>query len=210
MRTTHTSAGLSPKTAPANSIDREMNILAHWNLVPIVAKRLISRVPRCVTLDDLNSAGTLGLIQAVDRFDAKQGVAFKSYAQHRIFGAMLDYLRGDDPLSRAERTRIRHTEADYAPTTISLDQFSDSFPALATKGVAPQSAIADRVDLSAARRSLTRRENYVVAMLFDRDRPAREVAEKLRVNESRVSQIKRRALEKLHAHLTATPPARAA
>jgi DNA-directed RNA polymerase specialized sigma subunit len=45
-------------------------------------------------------------------------------------------------------------------------------------------------------------------MLFDRDRPAREVAQTLHVNESRVSQIKRWALGKLRAHLTA--PARAA
>lgn len=210
MRSNYTGAGFIGKPAHPNSPDRESSILAHMNLVAIVAKHLISRVPRCVTMDDLIGAGTIGLIQAVDRFDAKHGVAFKSYAKHRILGAVLDHLRGDDPFSRTERSRIRRTQPDSAPATISLDQFSDGFPALATKGVAPQSAIADRVDLAAARRSLTRRENYVVAMLFDRDRPAREVAATLAVNESRVSQIKRRALAKLRAHLTATPPARVA
>ena len=149
-------------------------------------------------------------IQAVDRSDAKYGVAFKTYARHRILGAMLDFLRGDDPLSRTQQTRVRRTEPDHAPATISLDQFSDSFPAMVTRGITPQSVIADRVDLAVARSHLTPREDYVVKMLFDRDRPAREVARTLHLNGSRVSQIKRRALGKLRAHLTATPPARAA
>jgi RNA polymerase sigma factor (sigma-70 family) len=174
VRTNYTNAGINARTASANSTNREMNILVHMNLVPIVAKRLISRVPPCVTLDDLTSAGTIGLIQAVDRVDPKHAEAFRTYAKHRVLGAMLDYVRGDDPVSRTERSRIRRSQPDNASATISLDQFSDSFPALATKGVAPQSAIADRVDLAAARRSLTRRENFVVAMLFDRaDPPAK-------------------------------------
>jgi hypothetical protein len=172
MRTTCSDAGFTAKTASSNSTDREGKILAHVTLVPTVAKRLITRVPPCVTMDDLISAGTVGLVQAVDRFGAKHGVGFNTYAQHRILGAMLDHLRGDDPPSRAERSHVRRTEPDHAPATISLDQFSDSFSALATRGIIPQSAIADRVDLAVARNRLTSREAYVVTMLFDRDRPA--------------------------------------
>jgi RNA polymerase sigma factor (sigma-70 family) len=63
-------------------------------------------VPPCVTFDDLASAGTIGLIQAVDRFDQTRGLKFRTYAQHRIWGAMQDFLRDEDPLSRTERRRV--------------------------------------------------------------------------------------------------------
>jgi RNA polymerase sigma factor for flagellar operon FliA len=56
-------------------------------------------VPSCVTLDDLIGAGTIGLIQAVDRFQPSRGLQFATYAKHRIRGAMLDFLREEDPLS---------------------------------------------------------------------------------------------------------------
>lgn len=93
----------------------------------------------------------------VDRFDAKHGVAFKSYAQHRILGAMLDH-------SAAMTRSPARSEAEFGASTGSA------------KGFVPQSGIADRLGLADARRFLTPRENFVVAMLFDRDRPAREVA----------------------------------
>jgi RNA polymerase sigma factor for flagellar operon FliA len=49
------------------------------------------------------SAGTIGLIQAVDRFDTKRNLKLKTLAEHRIRGAMLDYLRHIDPLPRSVR-----------------------------------------------------------------------------------------------------------
>jgi RNA polymerase sigma factor for flagellar operon FliA len=79
---------------------RETAILRDINLVKDIAKRFHGRVPPCITLDDLVRAGMVGLIQAVDRFDSSRGPKFKTYAQqHRIHGAMLDFLREEDPLS---------------------------------------------------------------------------------------------------------------
>jgi RNA polymerase sigma factor (sigma-70 family) len=90
------------------------------------------RLPRGVALDDLVSAGTLGLIDAVDRFDETRGVALSTYAQHRITGAMIDFLRGEDPLSRADRRRMREATSDgafgnrpAAPITVSLDRIPE-------------------------------------------------------------------------------------
>ena len=88
---------------------RETAILQNLNLVKDIAKRFQCRVPPCITLDDLVSAGMVGLIQAVDRFDSSRGLKFKTYAQHRIHGAMLDFLREEDPLSRTERRRVRES-----------------------------------------------------------------------------------------------------
>ena len=82
---------------------REATIVQHLTHVHALAKRLRSHVPPCVTLDDLIGAGTIGLIQAVDRFQPSRGLQFATYAKHRIRGAMLDFLREEDPLSRTER-----------------------------------------------------------------------------------------------------------
>jgi RNA polymerase sigma factor for flagellar operon FliA len=51
----------------------------------------------------LISAGTLGLIQAIDRFEPGRGLKMNTFAEHRIRGAILDYLRALDPLPRAAR-----------------------------------------------------------------------------------------------------------
>jgi RNA polymerase sigma factor (sigma-70 family) len=64
----------------------------HLRLVRRLATALRSRLPY-LELDDLVSAGTIGLIEAVDRFDTGRGVAFTTFAYTRIRGAMLDEAR---------------------------------------------------------------------------------------------------------------------
>lgn len=176
---------------------REAMIVENLEIVNNLARQMRRRVPPCVTFDDLAGAGTIGLIEAVDRFDLSRGLKFKSYAQHRIRGAMLDFLRNEDPLSRDERRRIRHSDCP-GPVTISLDQLPA--PALnrlvrADERSATESTLASEV--RAARGCLAPREKRVIEMLFDFGCKNRRVAAELKVNESRVSQIKTRAIAKL-------------
>jgi RNA polymerase sigma factor for flagellar operon FliA len=109
-------------SAIASTAVREALILDHMPQVRALARRVHERVPRSITFDDLVAAGTLGLIQAADRFDADRHVQFSSYAQHRIRGAMLDFLREEDPLSRDERSRLKQDTFPSNPSTVSLDQ----------------------------------------------------------------------------------------
>jgi RNA polymerase sigma factor for flagellar operon FliA len=81
---------------------REELILSHMPQVKLLAQRLHRRCPH-VELEDLISAGTIGLIQAVDRFDPARNLKLKTLAEHRISGALLDYLRHIDPLPRDVR-----------------------------------------------------------------------------------------------------------
>jgi DNA-directed RNA polymerase specialized sigma subunit len=60
-------------------------------------------VPSCIIFDDLVSAGMIGQIQAVDRFEGDRDLKFTTYAQHRIQGAMLDFVRDEDALPLARR-----------------------------------------------------------------------------------------------------------
>jgi RNA polymerase sigma factor for flagellar operon FliA len=68
-----------------------------------VARRLARRLPAHVEIDDLVSAGVIGLMEAAERFDPKRVDRFEAFAEFRIRGAMLDDLRARDTLSRDMR-----------------------------------------------------------------------------------------------------------
>ena len=90
--------------------NREQVILSHLPQVALLAHRLHSRCSPAVEIQDLISAGVIGLIQAVDRFDPARDCLLKTIAEHRIRGAMLDYLRQLDPLPRSVRHFVRQRE----------------------------------------------------------------------------------------------------
>ena len=94
-----------------NAEDRERIILEHLPQVRLIARRIHERLPDHINIDDLISAGTLGLIAAVDNFDSSQNVRLKTYAEYRIRGAILDSLRGMDFAPRRKRRQARQIEA---------------------------------------------------------------------------------------------------
>ncbi|MGH9943519.1 MAG: FliA/WhiG family RNA polymerase sigma factor, partial [Pyrinomonadaceae bacterium] len=69
--------------------------------------------PASVDRDDLIGAGVIGLMDAVERFDPARGVLFKTYAEMRVRGAMLDSLRELDWAPRSMRRRAREVEDAY-------------------------------------------------------------------------------------------------
>ena len=75
----------------------------YFSLVEKVAKRVARRLPRYVDLADLISAGSIGLLEAAERFDADRCDRFEPFAEIRIRGAILDDLRARDTLSRDMR-----------------------------------------------------------------------------------------------------------
>jgi RNA polymerase sigma factor FliA len=86
---------------------RERLLAHHLPLVRHLAGRMIRRLSVDVEVDDLVSAGTLGLIQAIEAFDPSRGFAFSSFAAPRVRGAMLDELRRNDHVSRSIRRKVR-------------------------------------------------------------------------------------------------------
>ena len=91
--------------------EREQLILEHLPQVRLIARRIHERLPESVSLDDLISAGTIGLISAIDRFDPSLNVKLKTYAEYKIRGAILDSLRGLDWAPRQQRKRAKQIEA---------------------------------------------------------------------------------------------------
>jgi RNA polymerase sigma factor for flagellar operon FliA len=86
---------------------REKTIIEYAYLVKHIASRFAMRVPSSVFFGELVSAGSLGLIDAVDKFDPSKHVSLKTYAQYRIKGAILDELRSMDTYSRSMRKKIQ-------------------------------------------------------------------------------------------------------
>ena len=91
-----------PTSQKLSTAEREALILSHLPQVDLLARRQHRRWPQ-IELDDLISDGTIGLIQAVDRYDPSRNLKLKTFAEHRIHGALMDYLRQLDPLPRTLR-----------------------------------------------------------------------------------------------------------
>jgi len=89
--------------------DRETILLTHLPQVRLIAKNIRSRINFPIEIDDLVGYGVLGLMKAMERFDPSRGILLKTYAEHRIRGAILDGLRGMDWVSRS----IRQKEREY-------------------------------------------------------------------------------------------------
>lgn len=94
--------------------DRNAQIEAHLPQVKFMALRLAAKLPPWVELNDLIGAGVLGLMDAVDKYDSGKGVMFKTYAEMRVRGAILDSLRDIDWAPRSMRRRAREVEAAYS------------------------------------------------------------------------------------------------
>ena len=97
-------------TAVLSEDERERLILEHLPQVRLIARKIHERLPENVSLDDLISTGTLGLIAAIDRYDPTLNVKLKTYAEYKIRGAILDSLRGLDWAPRQRRRRVKQIE----------------------------------------------------------------------------------------------------
>lgn len=91
--------------------------------VRFLANRIASRLPAHVDVEDLIQVGVVGLLQSADRFDPERGVKFQTYANRRVEGAMLDYLRSLDWRPRSVRQRNRKLEEAFSTVEQRLGEF---------------------------------------------------------------------------------------
>jgi len=93
---------------------QEQMVLQYAPLIKYIASRLALRLPSHISLEDLISSGIIGLIDAVQKFDPSKNINFKTYAEFRIKGAMLDELRSLDWIPRSVRKKSHLLENAYA------------------------------------------------------------------------------------------------
>jgi RNA polymerase sigma factor for flagellar operon FliA len=101
---------------------RDELILEYAPLVKEIAERMAIRLPPNISKDELISGGILGLFDAIDKFDSEKGIKFRTYAQSRIKGAILDELRKMDWVSRSVRRDIHRIEATMRSLELKLER----------------------------------------------------------------------------------------
>jgi RNA polymerase sigma factor for flagellar operon FliA len=227
------------------SEERDRLVMEHLPLVKAIAIRLYESLPVHADLDDLIHAGMLGLIDGAGKFDERKHILFKSYAKHRIKGAMLDSLRQLDWASRDLRRRHKQLEAithelaglsTEAPNDeaiagkmgVDVERWrqiaielrmvgllsSSSRPADDENQTNPEFAASEDTQpdmmyvrhemstvLGQAMQALPERYQKIVSLYYTSEMTMREIGEVLGINESRVSQIHKTALEKMAAIL---------
>lgn len=109
-RTSYAVVPPETRDSPAPAGDRDEILLENLQMVRYVARRIHEKLPQHVDLDDLISAGILGLIDAAAKFDSAKNVQFRTYAQFRVRGAILDSLRDLDWSPRDLRRKARAIE----------------------------------------------------------------------------------------------------
>jgi RNA polymerase sigma factor for flagellar operon FliA len=92
---------------------KEDIVLEHAPLIRYIVNRIAVRLPSHIDLDDLHNTGVIGLMDAIEKYDPDKNCKFKTYAEFRIKGAILDQLRSLDWVPRSVRQKGRKLEKAY-------------------------------------------------------------------------------------------------
>lgn len=230
--------------ATGDSTARDILLQENLSLVHHVARQLSRALAAQADVEELVSCGTLGLIDALDAYDPKRGLAFSTFAVPRIRGAILDELRRQDHVPRSVRRKTRQiaqaretltrifgrpaTDEEVAeqlgidlrtlwrwesdtesavqislsdspddsegPSGVPLDAISRDESGMADEEISREQEFAIVRD---ALKGLKEQERTVLALYYFEELKLHEIASVLGLTESRVSQIRAKALTKL-------------
>jgi RNA polymerase sigma factor FliA len=234
---------------------REQLVLTHLPLIRFIAHRIAMRLPKWIDSNDLINTGVLGLLDAASKYDVAHNVQFKTYAELRIRGAILDSLRRSDWAPRSLRQKERLLERTTGELSKKLGRQAEDREiahALGLKLVGyqrmldevkgltfgsfqpvvmnekdggegkdlieflPASESSDphltcersewRRLLGGLINSLPRKERLVVTLYYYEELSMKEIGTVLHVNESRVSQLRQKAMFLLRKRLKNSVP----
>ena len=102
---------VKPKTGKKISLEEKNRIIVEYTpFIRFIAKKISIRLPANIELEDLVSSGVIGLMDAIDKYDITRDNKFKTYAEFRIRGAILDELRSQDWVPRSVRDKAKMLE----------------------------------------------------------------------------------------------------
>jgi RNA polymerase sigma factor for flagellar operon FliA len=226
---------------------RDALLRENLSLVHHVARQLARGLAADADLDELVSAGTMGLMSALESFDLGRGLAFSTFAVPRIRGSILDELRRQDHVPRSVRRKTRNIAAARETLTRTLGRSPEVNEVAGELGVDTETLwrwqadvegavhvpldrnATDRDDLTIspaeflgngdeltddrlsreedvallreALLSLKAQERTVLSLYYFEELKAREITEVMGVSESRISQIRSKALSQLRGVL---------
>lgn len=169
-----------------------------WKIANTIVKRLPKLATTCV--DEIASAGQIGLLRALDRFDPARKVRFTSYCGPRIRGAILDELRVLDHVPRRERERCRATGEIPAMILIQSDlpeQEVHDEPYVEHPAIEEVFEAAPR-NPDLFRRHLQHSLRRIADLLIVQERSVSETALRMKRNQRFVRGLTRKLLARLH------------
>jgi RNA polymerase sigma factor FliA len=87
--------------------EKDKLVVEYTPLIRFIAQKIAVRLPANIEIDDLISSGVIGLMDAIDKYDPTRDNKFKTYAEFRIRGAILDELRAQDWVPRSIRDKAK-------------------------------------------------------------------------------------------------------
>jgi RNA polymerase sigma factor for flagellar operon FliA len=241
-------AVLWQRLAAGDAAARERLLTDHLGLVHHVARQMSRTLAVKADFDELVSAGSMGLMAALDSFDPSRGLAFSTFAAPRIRGAILDELRRQDHVPRSVRRKTREIHAARESLMRALGRAPEDHEVAQHLGVDLQTlwrwqgeiegahhvpldrapgdrensaptpsevlaseeahGVEDRLNheqevgiLREAILKLKEQERVVLSLYYFEELKLHEIATVLDLTESRVSQIRSKALGKLRGEL---------
>ncbi len=230
-------------------LNREQIAVEFAPVVKHIANRLSARLPVGFQVDDLVQVGMIGLLEAVERYDPKREAKFKTFAEFRIRGAMLDELRARDWIPRSVRENCSKLEGSYTilrsknidhPTDKQIAKQLDikpkdlntflekakPIPLLSLENLGSLSDSGTKLDIletlsdpdekdpaetllgnenqelvREAIDKLPEKEKMVLSLYYVEDLNLKEIGAVLDVSESRVSQLRTKAIAMLRSYL---------
>jgi RNA polymerase sigma factor for flagellar operon FliA len=116
-------------------INRDELIVSHLPLARFLVKRMAAHLPPHLDEEELMSAAVMGLITSADRFEPSRGIQFKTFAEQRIKGMIIDELRAQDSLSRSMRDKYKRLERELTALRQKLGRDPESFEIAAAMGI---------------------------------------------------------------------------
>ena len=127
--------------------ERDELILEHLPQVTWIAARIHEKLPPSIELEDLVSAGIVGLLAAVDNFDPGRNASLKTYAEFKIRGAILDSIRGLDGVPIHKRKRLKQVQDAIATLEQKLQRAPAQEEIAAALGISAEEYAEWMVDL---------------------------------------------------------------
>ena len=227
---------------------RDRLLLDHLGLVHHVARQVSRTLSVRADFDELVSAGTIGLMAALEGFDSSRGLAFSTFAAPRIRGAILDELRKQDHVPRSIRRKTRdmsaareawmrehgrapddrelaaqlnvdmdtlwrwqadvegahHIPLDRAPGERECASPTPSELLPSSEDIEVEDGLTHEQEVSHLKDAILRlkdQERVVLSLYYFEELKLHEIAKVLELTESRVSQIRSKALSKLRVDL---------